>query len=239
MPGRDTPRLALLAGGLATRLRPLTEKMPKSLISVGGAPFIAHQLEMIRAEGIDEVVICAGHMWEQIRDFVGDGSAFGLAVDYSLDGEKSLGTGGALVKALPKLGPEFFVMYGDSYLPTRFAPVLDYFRNTQAAALMTVFRNEGQWDRSNVAFVHGKIRAYDKKNQSLDMHYIDYGLGLFHAGAFAAYAYGGAVDLADVYQDLLAQGRLAGYEVRERFYEIGSHHGIRETDELLSRRTGT
>ena len=123
MPGRDDRiRLALLAGGLATRLRPLTEKMPKSLVSVGGAPFIAHQLEMIRAEGIEEVVICAGHLWEQIRDYVGDGSAFGLAVDYSLDGAQPLGTGGALVKALPKLGHEFFVLYGDSYLPTRFAP---------------------------------------------------------------------------------------------------------------------
>ncbi|MDR3425660.1 MAG: sugar phosphate nucleotidyltransferase [Alphaproteobacteria bacterium] len=232
------PSLALLAGGLATRLYPITEKIPKSMLLIAGEPFIAHQLRQIRAKGVRKVVLCVGYLGEQVRDFVGNGAAFGLEVDYSQDGDVRLGTGGALKKALPKLGDAFLVMYGDSYLPTAFAPVADFFRASQRQALMTVYHNAGLWDQSNVVFKDGQILAYDKNNKTPEMTHIDYGLGAFRASAFDAYADNVVLDLADVYRDLLSARQLAGYEVRERFYEIGSFAGMRETDTFLKNRRG-
>jgi len=146
------PPLALLAGGLATRLRPLTATIPKALVEVAGEPFIAHQLRLLRREGVSRVVMCTGYRGEQIAEYVGDGGRFGLTVEYSQDGDRLLGTGGALKKALPLLGAEFLVMYGDSYLDIPFAPVVAAFRASHAKGLMVVYRNEGRYDKSNVIF---------------------------------------------------------------------------------------
>jgi NDP-sugar pyrophosphorylase family protein len=229
----DLPPLALLAGGLATRMRPATERVPKSMLPVAGEPFIAHQLRLVAAEGITRVVICAGHLGEQIAGFVGDGARFGCRIDYSWDGSALLGTGGALRRALPLLGENFFVMYGDSLLPTRFPPVWEAFGCSAMPALMTVFRNEGRWDKSNVAFEAGVIRAYDKGAPTPAMRHIDYGLGAIAADALARRAPGDPFDLADFYRDLACMGRLAGFEVAERFYEIGSPAGLAETGTFL------
>src|SRR3954463_8592839 len=161
----EMPSLALLAGGLATRLGDLTKQMPKALLEVGGEPFIAHQLRLLRRERIARVVICAGYLAEQIQAYVGDGSRFGIRVTYSLDGPTLLGTGGALRAALDQLGSEFVVMYGDSWLDIPYAPCVDAFRARGQPALMTVFRNDGQWDTSNVWFEDGRIRLYDKRHR--------------------------------------------------------------------------
>ena len=227
------PSLALLAGGLATRLRPLTEKIPKSMLTVADEPFIAHQLRQFHRQGILRVVICLGFLGEMVRDFVGDGSRFGLSVEYSADGDVLLGTGGALKKALPLLGDEFMVVYGDSYLPTDFSLPLESFRRTQRLALMTVYRNEAKWDQSNVIFRDGQIIQYDKKDKTPEMAYIDYGLGVLKREGFDACPEKTFVDLADIYTRLLSQEQLAGYEVKERFYEIGSHAGILDTETFL------
>jgi NDP-sugar pyrophosphorylase family protein len=207
--------------------------MPKALLEVGGEPFIAHQLRLIRREGIAQVVLCISYKWEMIQDFVGDGSSFGLDVSYSVDGPKLLGTGGALRKALPHLGPEFFVMYGDSWLDTAYAPIVEAFRRSGKPALMTVFRNEGQWDASNVWCENGEIRRYDKRERLPQMHHIDWGLSLVSALLLAEQPADAAFDLADVYAGLSRRGQLAGYEMFTRFYEIGSMEGLRETDGLL------
>ncbi len=227
------PPLALLAGGLATRLRPLTETFPKSLIEVAGEPFIAHQLRLLQTQGIENVVICAGFLAEKIQNFVGNGAKFGLSVKYSIDGEPLLGTGGAIFKALPLLDNEFFIMYGDSYLTTDFGLVLDAFRSKDRSALMTVFRNNGQWDTSNIEFEAGKIKRYDKKNLSAHMKYIDYGLGIVKRDAFIGYTEGQPFDLSSFYQKLLSQGQVTGFEVHTRFYETGSVSGIAETEKYL------
>lgn len=227
------PPLALLAGGMATRMRPLTEKVPKALLEVAGEPFIAHQLRLFRREGITRVVLCVGYKWEMIQDFVGDGTKFGLEVIYSVDGPKLLGTGGALRHALPHLGPELLVMYGDSWLDVPFAPIVQSFRQSGKPALMTVFRNDGQWDTSNVWYENGVIRRYDKRERLPEMRYIDWGLGLVKAGILAAKPADTAFDLAEIYTDLSRNGQLAGYEVTTRFYEIGSMAGLQETDALL------
>ncbi len=168
--------VAILAGGLATRLRPITEKIPKSLVPVAGLPFLAHQLELLRARGIRRAVLCVGYLGEMIQRKFGDGHSLGLQLDYSFDGPKLLGTGGALKRALPLLGREFFVLYGDSYLPADYAPIAEFFRRSGKLGLMTVYRNEGQYDTSNVVFRDGEIVVYDKKHRLPEMRHIDYGL---------------------------------------------------------------
>lgn len=229
----EMPPLALLAGGLATRLRPLTQQIPKAMIEVAGEPFIAHQLRLLRREGVSRVVLCVGYLWEQIAEFVGDGGGFGVNVSYKLDGPQLLGTGGALRAALPELGREFLVMYGDSWLDTAYAPVVDAFRASGKPALMTVFRNEGKWDTSNVWFDQGRIQRYDKVVRVPEMRHIDWGLGVLRSDVLLARPPGTPFDLAGVYAELARSGDLAGYEVETRFYEIGSSEGLRETDALF------
>jgi NDP-sugar pyrophosphorylase family protein len=229
----EMPSLALLAGGLATRLRPLTEQVPKAMIEVGGQPFIAHQLHLLRRERVRRVVLCLGYLGQQIEAFVGDGRQFGVSVEYCYDGRHLLGTGGALRLALDRLGAEFLVMYGDSWLDAQFASVVDAFHTSGKSALMTVYRNSDQWDRSNIWFEDGQIRVYDKKNRLPQMHYIDWGLSMTKAAVIAARSAGAAFDLAEVYRQLAQKGDLGGYEIATRFYEIGSAEGLRETDLLL------
>jgi len=225
--------VALLAGGLATRLRPITEKVPKLLIEVAGEPFFSHQIRLLKKAGLTKIVLCVGYLGEKIVELYGDGSAWGVEIRYSFDGPKLLGTGGALIQALPELGDAFYVLYGDSYLPIDYLAVGDHFRKSGRLGLMTVFENHGRYDSSNVEFAEGEIKVYDKKNQTPAMHHIDYGLGIFRAAAFDGFPRDAVVDLAAVQGALVARHQLAGYEMPERFYEIGSHEGIRELDTLL------
>jgi NDP-sugar pyrophosphorylase family protein len=226
--------VAILAGGLATRLRPITETVPKSLLDVNGEPFVVHQLRLLQSKGIRRVVLCVGYLGEKVQRAIGDGSAFGIQVDYSFDGPDLLGTAGAIRNALPKLGDSFFVMYGDSYLPCDYAAIARNFESAGVLGMMTVFRNEGKWDTSNVEFEAGKILAYSKTERTPRMRYIDYGLGVFRAEAFRGLPAGKACDLTQLYADLLHRKQLAAFEVRERFYEIGSPVGLRETVEFLA-----
>ncbi len=227
--------IAILAGGLATRLRPITETIPKALVEIAGEPFLGHQLRLLSQRGLERVVLCVGYLGEQVRDYAGDGSAFGLHVDYSFDGPQLLGTAGAIRQAVPLLGETFFAIYGDSYLPCDYEDVAQTFLKSGKPGLMTVFRNDGRWDVSNVEYSEGRILAYDKANRTPRMRHIDYGLGVFRRGAFDAVPDNRPCDLAAVYQDLLRRGDLAAWEARERFYEIGSLEGMRELTEFLSR----
>jgi NDP-sugar pyrophosphorylase family protein len=227
--------VAILAGGLATRLRPLTEKIPKVLLSVAGKPFLAHQLELLRRQGVEKVVLCLGHLGEMVQADFGDGQQFGIHLDYSFDGPKLLGTGGALRLALPKLGQKFFVLYGDSYLTTPFRPIAEFFEQSGAQGLMTVYRNEGLYDTSNVVFRDGRIVVYDKKTRLPEMKHIDYGLSLFQASVFEKWPVGCPFDLAEVMQKLVTPNQLAGFEVPERFYEIGSRAGLTELEAILAK----
>ena len=227
--------VAILAGGLATRLRPITETIPKSLVPVAGKPFLEHQLELLKSRGIQCAVLCVGYLGEMIRRDFGDGEKYGVKLDYSLDGEKLLGTGGAIKRALPLLGDEFFVLYGDSYLPVEYAPIAEFFQRSGKLGCMTVYRNEGKYDTSNVVFAGGEIKVYDKKAKLPEMRHIDYGLSLFKRSAFDAFPAGQPFDLAEVMGKLVREKQLAGYEVRERFYEIGSPAGLAELEVLLKK----
>ena len=226
-------RLAILAGGAGTRVRCISRDVPKALFEVSGRPFIAHQLDLVRRNGVRRVVICTGHLGDQTEAYVGDGRAFGLEVTYSRDGEILLGTAGALKKAQPLLGPLFWVMYGDTYLDVDFAEVLAAFRNPRALGLMTVFKNGNRLDRSNVAYREGTLVAYDKRQPTEDMTHIDYGLSLLRQDALAGVSVGARADLGDLYHELVARGAMEAFEVHRRFYEIGSPEGLAETRRFL------
>lgn len=226
--------IVILAGGLATRLRPITESIPKALVEVAGKPFISHQLAYLKKQGISKVVLSIGHLGNMIEDVVGDGSQYGLEVYYSCDGEVLLGTGGAIKKALPLLEDSFFILYGDSFLPIDFSKAEDVYFSSKKPGLMTVLENKNRWDRSNVIFKNGNLLEYNKKDQKADMHYIDYGLGILSKDVFDGYCTGTVFDLSDVYRNLSLNNKLQGLEVFERFYEIGSRSGIEEASAYLS-----
>jgi MurNAc alpha-1-phosphate uridylyltransferase len=224
--------VAILAGGLASRMRPATERIPKALLEVAGKPFIEHQLASLKREGVDRVVLCVGFLGEMIEAAVGDGARFGLSVSYSFDGDRLLGTGGALRRALPMLGEHFFVLYGDSYLDISYAPVQAAYRRSGLPALMTVFCNEGRWDTSNVVFDGKRVVRHDKRHRIEDMKFIDYGLGIVSSDILRG-AKDEAFDLSDIYGALAREGRLAGFEATKRFYEIGTPSGLAEADSYL------
>lgn len=225
--------VAILAGGGATRLRPATETIPKALIQVNGEPFLAHQLRLLSRSGLTRAVLCVGYRGGQIEEYAGNGSRFGIELEYSYDGPQLLGTAGAVRLALARLGDAFFVLYGDSYLPCNYGRVEEAFIESQKLGLMTVFRNDGQWDASNVEFSGGRLLAYDKLNRTPEMRHLDYGLGVFRRSVFEAIPEGRPYDLAKVYQDLLRLGSLVALEIPERFYEVGSFAGIRDLETLL------
>jgi NDP-sugar pyrophosphorylase family protein len=227
--------VAILAGGLATRLRPLTDRVPKSLLTIAGRPFIFHQLDLLGDQGVRRVVLCVGHLGDQIQAAVGSGEAFGLTVEYSFDGGELKGTGGSLRQALSKLGEEFFVLNGDSYLPCSLAGIQAAYATAGRPALMTVLRNENRWDKSNVSYSGGRVIEYDKHSSRTDLAHIDVGISVVSRGVLLRYAGSRAIDLSDIWRDLSLRGELAALEVSERFYEIGSPNGLRETDAYLSR----
>lgn len=227
------PPAAILAGGMATRLYPVTKKIPKSLLEIDGHPFIFHQLALLRREGIKKAVICAGNLGDQIIEAVKDGSELGIEVKYSFDGDKLLGTGGALRKALLLLGESFWVIYGDSYLDIDFRPVFDAFNSQGKPGLMTVYENEDKWVTSNVEFRDGRLFNYDKANHTPEMHHLDYGLTLLKKEALMNIPEGVIIDLADTYRGLVQSGNMAGYEIFTRFYEVGTPEGIRDLTEYI------
>ena len=230
--------VAILAGGLAKRLRPITETIPKALVKIAGAPFLAHQLRLLHSAGLRRIIVCAGYLGEMIEAEIGDGAAYDLQIEYSFDGAQLLGTGGALKRALPRLGRQFVILYGDSYLPIDYRKAARAFAAGDKAGLMTVYRNQGRWDASNVQFEEGQILRYDKKQRTPEMHHIDYGLGLLRAEALTTWPDNEPFDLADVYRQLLSKKQLSGYEVTERFYEIGSPEGLADLDAFLRHQSG-
>jgi NDP-sugar pyrophosphorylase family protein len=222
----------ILAGGLGTRLWPMTKTMPKALIPINGRPFADYQLAWLVRQLITDVIYCVGFLGEQIRNHVGDGAGAGLKVQYVDEGENLKGTAGALRLALDAglLAEDFFVLYGDSFLPIEFAPVLAAYHASGCQALMTVMRNQDRWDRSNAIFTPPLVVLYDKgcdENTRARMAYIDYGLSVVSRALVArSVAPEVKVDLADVYKQLSIAGELAGFEITQRFFEIGSQAGI-------------
>ncbi|MFZ0219839.1 MAG: sugar phosphate nucleotidyltransferase [Candidatus Aquirickettsiella sp.] len=226
--------MVILVGGLATRLGALSKTIPKSLILVNEEPFIAHQLRLLKNRGFEKIVLCIGYLGNLIQKYVKDGKQFGLSVTYSKDGEKLLGTAGAIRNALPLLEENFFILYGDSYLPIDYRNIQDFFQKQSKPALMTIFQNNNQGDTSNIEISDDQIIKYDKKNKTVNMTYIDYGLSLFKKNIFSTKDY--LNDLSDVFQRLVAQHQLTHYEIFHRFYEIGSINGVNDFEKFVKQR---
>ena len=228
----------ILAGGRATRMRPLTDHIPKALIPIGERPFIDHQLDWLAGHGVTDVVLCVGYKAEAIRAHLAGGRP-GLRIRFVDEGEHLRGTAGALRLALDEgaLEPGFLVTYGDSFLPIDFAAVYRAFGACGRPALMTVFRNDGRWDKSNVIFEGGQVVLYDKQRRTrpaADFAFIDYGLSALSRQVIAdGVAPGASADLAGLWYDLSVRGDLAGLEMTQRFYEIGSPEGLEDLKRWL------
>jgi NDP-sugar pyrophosphorylase family protein len=229
--------VAILAGGLATRLGSVASQIPKALVDVAGRPFIDHQLGLLQRNGFRDVVLCMGHLGDQIEAHVGSGTSHGLSVRYSHDGPSLLGTGGALRRALPLLGELFWVMYGDSYVDVDFVKVLADFLPRRAAGCMMVLKNDDRWERSNVRFEGGRLLEYDKKTPTTGMRHVDYGALLLRRGAVERIPPDEPHDMADLLRVLVREGRMVGYEASQRFYEIGSPDGLAEARVWLEGKT--
>lgn len=225
--------VAILAGGRATRLGTLAAERPKSLVPIGDRPFVDWQLALLQRRGVRRVLFFVGHLAEQIVAHVGDGARYGLSVEYVHDGPRALGTAGALRQAIERLVPLCWVLYGDSYLDFDYAAALAHFYARPEPAMMTVYRNEGRWDTSNVEYADGRVRRYDKRQPDPAMAWIDYGATLLRQAALERVPPDTPFDLAELYTPLAAGGLLAGYPVAERFYEVGSPAGLAEAATYL------
>jgi N-acetyl-alpha-D-muramate 1-phosphate uridylyltransferase len=231
----------ILAGGLGTRMRDFGEAdHPKALLPVHGRPFVDHQLELLAARGIADVVFCIGHGGTALQGHVGNGAGYGLAIRYVDEGDDLRGTAGALRLALDEgvLDEAFAVLYGDSYLPIDLEPVWRAFGDGGLPALMTVFRNENRWEPSNAVLDEGRVVLYDKRREhprSGECRWIDYGLSVLRAELIEQRVPASKVtDLADLFHELSLEGKLAGFEVEERFYEVGSPHGLAELERYIA-----
>jgi NDP-sugar pyrophosphorylase family protein len=228
-------QVAILAGGLATRLKPLTDTLPKSLVPIQGRTFLEYQMDSLKAGGVTDIVLCVGHLGEQIERYCGDGGKFGVNIKYSHEGATLLGTAGALKKAASLLGNEFFVMYGDSYLFLDFATLMCYFKNQNKLALMTVYRNRGRYDKSNTMVAGNLVRRYSKQAGAGTMEYIDYGANILRKQALELVPAARPFSLEELFTALIEREELLAYEVKKRFYQIGSPEGLAEFRRYISR----
>lgn len=231
-------QVAILAGGLATRLRPITETIPKAMVPIHGKPFLEYQIDFLKKNGVKELVLCVGYLSEQIEQFFGDGHTRGVSIRYVYDGKTLLGTAGALKRAEDQLDEDFFVMYGDSYILLDFQEVYSYFRKSQKLALMVVYKNDNKYDTSNVAVENGMVTRYDKKNSSGDLVLIDYGVLVFNKKVLELIPENQVCPLEDIINTLIQKKELAAYETKNRFYEIGSHKGMDEFTQYIQKRMG-
>ena len=225
------PTICILAGGLGQRLGERTADIPKPLLDVAGEPFLFHQLRLLGEHGAERVVLCVGYLGEMIEERVGR-ARYGITIDYSYDSPQLDGTLGAIRRAVPLLGDRFLVLYGDTYLRLDYrAAVADWIKS-DAPALMTVLRNDGRWDTSNVVYADRRVLVYDKYHLTPEMHWIDYGLGGLKSEGLRAVDER-EQDLAGLYHRLARIGSLYGFLATERFYEIGTVRGLAETEEFL------
>jgi NDP-sugar pyrophosphorylase family protein len=226
--------VCILAGGMGTRLGEYVQDTPKPLLEVAGEPFLVHQLRLLAAHGVREVVLCVGYRGEQIEARIGE-RCCDVHVRYSFDAPGLDGTLGAIRRARPLLGERFLVLYGDTYLRIDYAAVAHAWLESGLPAVMTVLRNQDRWDTSNAVYRDGMVVRYDKREPTPAMHWIDYGLGGLSERTLEL-APKGERDLAGLYRLLAERGQLMGFQAEERFYEIGSPAALAETDAFLRER---
>ena len=225
-------QVAILTGGLATRLGDLTRNQPKSMLKIRERTFLEYQLELLKRAEIKDIVLCIGHMGEQIERHFGNGRNYGVNIEYSLEDEL-LGTAGALKKAEALLNEVFFTMYGDSYLFLDFPAAMRYFQSQNKLALMTVYKNYDQYASSNTVVEGNLVKKFSKKERTEGMVYIEYGANIFNKEALNMIPENQFYSLDDLFSRLGETGELLAFEVKERFYEIGSPQGVKEFEDYI------
>lgn len=227
--------ITILAGGLATRLRPVTEKIPKSMVLINDQPFVFHQLQLLKEKRIEKVHFCLGYLGEMVEEYVRLHFKDAFELSFSYDGNPLLGTGGAVVNAFRFLPETFFITYGDSYLDVDYLAINNVYlaENQDDYGLMTVYNNAGKWDSSNVIFKNNILEYYSKKNKIESMNYIDFGIGILAKQHFKNRMLGENFDLSEIYEKLSLEQKLIGFEVFNRFYEVGSFSGIEDLSNYL------
>jgi len=211
-------QIVVLCGGLATRLRPLSGKIAKSMMEIEGKPFLEHQLELLKKNDIFDMIFCIGYKGEQIKNYFGDGRQFGVKIRYSREKEKLLGTGGALKKAENLLDEVFLVIYGDSYLPFNFKTVIDYFNKFNKLGLMVIYKNQNRYEKSNVLVKDNLVKQYNKENPTKEMKYVDYGVSIFKKEALKLLPKDTPCDLSRLHLSLIKKNQLMAFESKIRFY---------------------
>jgi NDP-sugar pyrophosphorylase family protein len=224
---------AILAGGLATRLGSLTENQPKSLVPIKGKAFLEYQLEFLARGGVKDIVLCLGHLGKMILRHLGNGNHYGVRLKYSFE-DKPLGTAGALKKAEAFLEDTFFTLYGDSYLSLDFHQVLSMLNAENKLGVMTVFKNHDRYDRSNIAIKENLVSRYSKNCLMQDMVYIDYGVNALRKEVLKMVPKDRFYSLEDLFIRLIGMKELLAFEVKERFYEIGSLRGLQEFEQYVA-----
>ena len=230
-------QIVILCGGIAIRLFPLTKKIPKSLIRFAGKPFLEYQLELLKKNGIFDIVLCIGYKGEQIKKYFKDGRKFGLKIKYSSDKKKLLGTGGALKKAENLLEDSFLVMWGDSYLPFNFQKAIKFFKKSNKPGMMIVFKNLNKYEPSNVEVKNNLVKSYSKKRKTKKMKYIDYGISIYRKEVLKHLPKNQICDLTKLQQALIKKRQLLAYPAEKRFYQIGSPDGLEELKNYIKRKT--
>ncbi len=228
-------QMVILAGGLATRLFPLTSKVPKSMLEINKRPFLEYQLELLKEYEIKDVLLCLGYKGELIKNYFGDGRKFGVNLSYSFDGEKLLGTAGALKKAYKLLNDNFLLMYGDSYLPYDYWKIEEAFKNSEKLSLMVVYKNQSRFDKSNILIADDLVKVYDKTLKGENLEYIDAGLSILKKEVLSLVPEDEPFDLQELYKTLISEQEMSAYEVKQRFYQIGSLEGLDEFKNLIEK----
>lgn len=225
----------ILAGGLGTRLRPLTESVPKPMVLVNGRPFLEYELALLKNGGVDDFVVCVGHLHRHIEAHFGDGRKFGVAMRYTHDGERPLGPAGALKKAEPLLDDEFFVTYGDVYLRAPYKEMMQKVLTSGRKAVMGAYRNDNRHGRSDLRVRHGVIVAYDKSGGP-GMRWINYGVTAMRRRALEEVPTGREVGEEEFYGDLIRRGELLAFPIGRRPYEIGTPESLADFTKFVARR---
>lgn len=227
-------QMVILAGGLATRLRPITKELPKSLIQILGKPFLEYQLDFLNRGGIKDVVLCVGYLGDKIEKHFGNGSKFGVNIRYSYEDKNLLGTAGALKNAEQMLEDPFFLMYGDSYLFLDFETIITHLRKFDKLGLMVVYKNYDRYDRSNVVVQGNLVSQYSKKGKADGMVWIDYGASILRRKALEPVPQNQAYSLEELFPQLIEHKQLLAFEVNRRFYHIGYPEGLEEFKRYMS-----
>lgn len=226
-------QIVILCGGLATRLYPLTKKIPKSMIRIEGKPFLEHQLDLLKKNKIKNILLCIGYKGEQIKKYFGSGKKFGVKIRYSREKKKLLGTAGALKNAEKLLDDAFLVMWGDSYLPFDFQGAIKFFKKFNNLGLLTVYKNCNRYEPSNVEVEGNFVKVYSKKRKTKKMKYIDYGVSIFRKEILKFIPKNQVYDISRLNQLLIKKKQLLAFPSRKRFYQIGTFSGIEEFRKYL------